>query len=284
MALELIVTNESGTHSILSSAAESSVDFIVKDNQGGQISYEAAVDFAKKNIPRSKGGLSLSEFQIEKVNQSVSKAYEISADYVLVQSESTISELDSNRISRQDLEPFMSNYQSSSESQHVTQSLETVDAVPIIGNVAPNYKGGIGFDGERFEGVDYLVPVTVFTIERLMFTSDINIAFRNKLDSLTDKINSDQFLEYKPKEVLCLGSNFQVTRGERLARVTHDFKMSKQKVIKIGDAEIKKEGWDYFWTLYQKKVENNFLVKTPRAMYTERIYEKAQFSLALGVL
>ena len=169
--------------------------------------------------------------------------------------------------------------------QHITQSLATVQAKAPPGKVAPNFQGAIGVTHDNVEGVDITVPVYNFTETHYFDDLLVTGAYKAALFFLTGKVNVAAFRGFAPGEVLFLGASGS-KRGRDDWEITFRFAASPNVTgLTVGNiAGINKSGWDYLWVRYADAEDTNAkaLVKRPIAAYVERVYEFGDFS-ALGI-
>lgn len=165
-------------------------------------------------------------------------------------------------------------------SQHITQSLQTVQKKDLNG-VAADLGGAIGFDGENVNGVDITVPVWTW-----QETHYLDTVLTSAYYACTGKVNTDVFQSFQPGEVIFLGAS-GTKRGDGKWEVTFKFAASPNKtgIVIGGIAGIDKKGWEYLWVQYAADVDNakKVLIKKPFAVYVEKVYEEASFaSLGIG--
>lgn len=167
--------------------------------------------------------------------------------------------------------------------QHITQSLATVGR---YGPAATDKLGGaIGFDGERVEGVDIVVPVYHFSETHYKSAASVSPSYRLALFSVTGTVNSDSFRGFAPGEVLFLGASGS-RRGDDPDddwEITYKFAAQPNRTgITIGEISgISKKGWEYLWVQYAPEVdsEHSQIVQKPVAVYVERVYPHGDFSV-----
>jgi len=181
----------------------------------------------------------------------------------------------------------------------ITQSLGTINKYAPVGLEAPDFQGAIGVSEDKVEGVDITTPVYQFTETHYFTDTDVDAAFKFTIFGLTGKMNNADFKGFAPGEVLFLGATGG-RRGDDNWSITYRFACSPNVTgIGIGgvipedayyDATdntitgIDKLGWDYMWVRYDDYEDSIAfaLVKQPTAVYIERVYEPADFSL-LGI-
>lgn len=171
-------------------------------------------------------------------------------------------------------------------SQHITQSIQTVQSVPAPPNFsAPNHKGAIGVTPDSVEGVDVVVPVYQFSETYVFASSAVDGAYKAALFYLTGRVNDDTFRDFAAGEVLFLGAGGS-KRGDGLWEIQFRFAASPNATgLVIGDITgVNKKGWEYLWVRYKDEVDGTAkgIVKTPEAAYVEQVYYEGDFD-GLGI-
>jgi hypothetical protein len=216
---------------------------------------------------------------------------------------------------------------------HITQSKETMVVYPGVkpvmeftenedgtysyeptGETEPiptkNFHGGIGYNGETFDGVDITVPAWKSTIKLTVKDYVIDQNYLRMLRMLTGAVNNTPFDGFYPGEcrfVGCDGTR-RVQELERNYEAGNELEIDQPPEYEIvwdlifefeaapnmeqpidGLGLVYKNGWDYMWILRQpideqttetETDEKPKAVKTiPTAAYIERVYEYADFSI-----
>ncbi len=209
--------------------------------------------------------------------------YEVHVPYKIAGSEKT--NADGNP--QPPLQPNDSTFQfdTTGGTQHITQSEATVGAYGV--NPA-DHCGGIGFDGENFQGTDITVPVFKFSETHYFAPGAVTPEFTFNLFFTTGKVNADAFREYDPGEVLFLGA-VGARRGRHrddLWEITFHFAASKNRtLLEVGGITVDdKLGWEYLWVEYEPFIDvaAKARSKRPRAVYVERVYLLTEFQ-GLGI-
>lgn len=169
--------------------------------------------------------------------------------------------------------------------QKITQSLETIQSYAPEGEMAPDFQGAIGVDGDKVNGVDISVPTFAFEITIHVQPGLVTQAYILSLANLAWTVNTATFYGFDPGEVLFVGVRGS-QRGLEDVELTYKFQRQPTKYdIQVGDITVtQKDGWEYLWILYANSVDAtaNVLVKVPSAAYVERVYEYGDFSI-LGI-
>ena len=170
--------------------------------------------------------------------------------------------------------------------QKITQSLNTVASYSAggSGSTAPDFKGAIGFDGEKVEGCDITVPVFKFGETHWKAPSFVDQAYKIKVMEVTGQVNGAAFRGFSAGEVLFLGVS-GARRGrssDDLWELTYHFAASKNRTgLTVGPITgIAKKGWEYLWVLYEDGVDATAKsrVRTPIGAYVEQVYRAGDFS------
>jgi hypothetical protein len=90
--------------------------------------------------------------------------------------------------------------------QHITQSLQTVQRRPAPGTTAPDFGGAIGVTADGVEGVDITVPVYQFSETHYFTDAQVTASYKGAIFSCTGKTNAGSFRGFAAGEVLFLGA------------------------------------------------------------------------------
>lgn len=173
-------------------------------------------------------------------------------------------------------------FDTSGGTKHLSQSPSTVASYPAN---APSFNGAINVDEKgNIGGVDVTMPMFSFTETHFYSNSKVSNSFKRELSELTGKVNNSSFKGWSAGEVLFMGAS-GTRRGKRSKdkwEVTFKFSVSPNvKNLKVGDITVaSKDGWDYLWVKYGPEVnlQNRVLIRKPKYVYVERVYERASFS------
>jgi hypothetical protein len=165
--------------------------------------------------------------------------------------------------------------------QHITQSLGTVQRYARTGYVPPNFLGAVGVSQNNVDGVDIVVPVYHFSEVNYESNSQVDVAYKQTLFTLTGRVNNDIWNGYAAGEVLFLGAAGSMRAGGDW-EITYRFAASPNLTsITIGDITgIAKKGWEYLWVQYLDGVDNDAysLIKRPHSVHIEQVYPVGDFS------
>lgn len=187
---------------------------------------------------------------------------------------------------RPDTNDSFFSFDTSGGTQHITQSLSTIQKKAPPGKTAPDYKGAIGVTDSGVEGVDVTVPTYNFEERHYLPASSITPAYKATVFSLTGKVNLVAFKGFNPGEVLFMGASGSIRRHDQW-EITYKFNASPNVTgLSVGPdiTGVNKDGWDYLWVRYEKDEDGaaKKLVEIPEAAYVERVYSRADLNL-LGI-
>lgn len=169
--------------------------------------------------------------------------------------------------------------------QHITQSIATVNSYAPAGESAPDFNGAVGVVESNVEGVDITVPVFNFAETHYLDDSDVDSAYQQALFELTGKVNNAAWRWFYTGEVLFLGAAGS-KRGRGDWEITFRFAASMNRSgVNIGPITgISKKGWEYLWVRYRdtEHSASGTIAKEPVAVYIEQVYEYGSFAL-LGI-
>lgn len=180
--------------------------------------------------------------------------------------------------------PFISSFTVAGGTKHVVQSYAT-RAFPVNGDVV-NFNGGIGWDGDGFEGVDVPCPAINFDVTaRTPAGLLVRFAnFLNKVLPLVGTVNASKFYGCAPGTVLFNGITSSSLKtgtaasGEKFPYWEMGFSFSAMPIVtlNVGGVPVTKSGWEYVWHL----VDDNGSIQ---ATYLETVFAASDFSqLGLG--
>ena len=295
MALKLIIQNVK-TNGVSRTGRPTSEDLEMKliDTENRKFTHYQAKTFIPKNIPLSRDILRLESFDFENESGSAYRSFIINAHYTqppIEQSKSKAAEQKEKKKAFVLPPPFISGFRVGTESRHITNAEEekTASKTLVKGKKAPDFNGAIGFNGETFDGLDIVVPTIEFDVTRSMFATDIDAQFIHDLAFVTGRVNDGPFFLFKRGEVLGMGADVSISVDDDVAEVHYSFAVQLNtgnkgvnNPLKIAGQSVNKFGWDYFWVYNEKKVEKDFVIGKPRALYGVRPYQWTSFQNKLG--
>lgn len=181
--------------------------------------------------------------------------------------------------------PYVSSFSTAGGTAHLTSSFGT-RAYPINGEVV-DFGGGIGWNGDGFEGVD--VPTPSITFEITARTPEGFLAnfakFLNKILPYVGTVNATKFYGCDPGTVLFNGitsgglrQGTSSTTGQRFSywEMTFHFSASPNGYANVDGHPIPKGGWEYLWSLSDDSGKI-------QATYVETVFRSTDFrGLGLG--
>lgn len=188
--------------------------------------------------------------------------------------------------------PVQIRIDSTGGTQRITQSLRTVKRYgalynsggELVGQMAeedvPDFKGAIGFDGEKVEGCDIVIPQMNVVETFRLDPEEFDGSYVRTIRDLTGSVNEAPFRLWDAGEVLFLGGQAG-QRGTEQWELTLNYAIStNEDAIFVGDiGPIEKLGWDYLWVRYVDSADKNSQVRVPRYAYVEEVYPRNDLTL-----
>ena len=181
---------------------------------------------------------------------------------------------------------FVVNFNITTESQHITQALETVAQYVPQGKQKANYFGAIGVEGADVKGVD--IPVSKFSFGWTIYKPKelVTIDYVKALSTMVGCFNASTFLEFPRGELLLRGVSGSRRQKADDWELNCEFEHSANAGdFQIGDINVgSKLGHDYLWVAYEEAVDDTAKVALPkpRQVNVERVLREADFS-PLGI-
>lgn len=165
------------------------------------------------------------------------------------------------------------------KTQNITQSYGTTR----YGASAPDYGGAINVDRDGVRGVEVGIPGLEFQIEKTLSRGVLTFAYVLTLVNLTYNTNAAAFRDFAAGELLFLGAEFRQSSN---AEVTVVFKFSaspNRTGLVFGTITgVAKKGHQYLWVDYEAWETGGYVIRRPRGVYVEDVYESGNFNL-LGI-
>ena len=174
------------------------------------------------------------------------------------------------------------------ESQHVTQSLETINS---YGLAPPAFDGAIGVSAEggnqRVQGIDVGVGFFRWSETHYLTNATVTAAYRKAVADLVNTPINDDTFRVAPGSGTTFAAGtvrFLGARGTQRAddwEITFSFAYSPEVTFAIDlqgvPTNITKGGWEYVWYYYQQDASGADLITRPKFAYVERVYESGDF-------
>lgn len=156
---------------------------------------------------------------------------------------------------------------------------------------APDQHGFIGVTKDGIEGVDLIIPGFNWTETHYLSKAVATWTYLRTVSEMRGTVNSAPFRGFAAGEVLLADFSWAI-RGSGDVQVSFAFVRIPNKANFAIDTitGIDKNGHEYLWTFWQDKVETGMVqgepnpvevgvVREPRGVYVEKVYELADFSL-----
>lgn len=165
--------------------------------------------------------------------------------------------------------------------QRIMQTLNRKQSKARPGETPLDTHGLIGWDGERAEGVEVIVPSLQFEITKRQPKGIITHAYVRTLRGLTGKKNNGTFLTYAAGEVAFLGARGRQST-ESDPEVTYFFNVEENQTgLTIDEITgINKDGQDYLWVYYEPDQDfaADALTAKPHTAFVDEVRKAADFS------
>lgn len=245
----------------------------------GCTSEQDVVDWISANVELTVAGFPFADFSADESDE-IAGDYDVEVNWGLPQN------VGSDQT--QDTIEYAFNFQA--PGGHIFQSLSTVAAYtdPALGfEVDPDNFGGainVVFDGGKYrvEGLNISPPNEVFKLAYRASNSVITGAYQSLVRSMCGKVNSTTFRgEPAGSLMLVRASGGRDTSG--IWSIEFGFgNIENDTNIQIGDITVtQKDGFDLLWAHYGNRLNANAngLVITPRYVFVERVFKRADFNL-----
>lgn len=187
---------------------------------------------------------------------------------------------DPDQDSRFSYYPFISSFSTAGGTRHVEVSYAT--RAYAINGTAPDFGGGIGWNGEGFDGVDVVSPAIAFDVTARTpagFVANFG-DFLNKVVPYVGCVNDAPFFGCSAGTILFNGISSSALRSRTTQsgmtdyywEMAYSFTASPNVVLNVHGVSVPKGGWEYLWTLGN---ENGGI----QAVYVEKVYPEANLSM-----
>lgn len=169
----------------------------------------------------------------------------------------------------------------SGQTEHITQSLQTISKTKRNGGVAPDNRRAIRITANgEVQGVDRITPR--FEYSMTITVGFITLNYLQTLKSLVGTTNNATFHGQNRGEVLLLGVNGQSKDAQKYTITFHFASEENQASIDVcGDGTLivpLKRGHEYLWVSYKETETEGVLFAQPDSAYVEEIYAQADWS------
>ena len=140
----------------------------------------------------------------------------------------------------------------SPQTTKITQSLGTTSKQGIGSDTAPDFKGGIAYNGKTFQGCDKVIGSLSFTITQYKPIENITNAFVQQLEACVGCVNNATWRGRAAGEVLFMGVSGS-KRSEDDFQLAFKFQSQPNATgLSVGEITgIDKLGWEHLWVLYE---------------------------------
>jgi len=189
--------------------------------------------------------------------------------------------------------------------QHITQSMRIavkyeagifndeytlLEAEKRFPSNSADMSGAIGVDSNGVNGVDVVCPQLQWQENYDVPNVYVTSAYIRGVASLTGTTNNASFRGFEAGEVLFVGCSGNQEWDDQKGRgpwsLSYRFVASKNMSGNTIGAitGIGKKGHEYLWVRYEDAVDSSTLIKKPKAVYVNKVYNESNFAgLGIGV-
>jgi len=188
-------------------------------------------------------------------------------------------------------------FETSGGTTKITQALSETRFAPA-GQTAPDMNEAIGFDGERVQGIEIVIPALKWTEVYDVPDSLVTTEYIKQLAGLVGTTNNQSFRGFRPGEVLFVGCSgnqaWDTERGDGPWNLSYKFvaQQNAEDLTGSGGSDtrltvgsitnITKKGHEYLWVRYQDETSGTNVIKQPVGVYVDQVYKSTNFAL-LGI-
>jgi len=168
------------------------------------------------------------------------------------------------------------------QTEHVTQSIETVSRTNRGGGVAPDYKGAIGVTKDSILGCDRIKPYLEWS--RTVTLTATTFDYWYQVSTLVGTTNQGTFYGTSAGKQLFLGVSGNIKDFNKcVATFKFAYAPDLASILICDGLTVPiKAAWDFLWVAYKNIDDTNKLAQQPFAAFVERIYRRSDFS-TLGI-
>lgn len=168
------------------------------------------------------------------------------------------------------------------QTEHVTQSIQTVDKYNRGGGVAPDYKGAIGVTKDSILGCDRIKPYLEWS--RTVTLTSTTFEYWYTVSGLVGTTNKFTWYGAAEGTLLFLGVSGNIKDFNKCVATFKFAYAPNLTAILICDGltVANKAAWDFLWVAYKNIDDTNKLAQQPFAAFVERVYRREDF-IQLGI-
>lgn len=290
------VVNEAGGDSVTRETGQNPRvvwRFLIQGATDASDAYDALFDYLQDNFLDDGGNIASYNIPLSSIKISTTDSnYIYEADVVFeypndANDEST--DINEQTYQQPDVDELDYSYTTTGGTSHVSHSIATLGAA---GANIRDFDGGIGWNGDGFDGVDIITPHAEFSISVNWPKTFFTQAYRLMLANATGAINSAIWQGFAAGCVLFKGVNAQPksfsktlddgsTIKDYYWRATYTFEANPASTIVFNNTTLTKRGFDYVWKLSEKTENNGNLESDVVQVNVEQVYPEFDFSLLL---
>lgn len=168
-----------------------------------------------------------------------------------------------------------------SQQSHITSVKNNSDQIHFP--TAQNVGAAIGVDGDEIHGVDVYRPVGSLRVSKRVNNSTMSRAFRNQIRRGQNCVNSGNWFDWSPGEVLFTGAEISPISASEW-RVTYNFLFATYAVPAVATLSdgttitVPYGPWEYLWYRFASKTVSGVNQKVVLSVHLAQVYELFNFS------
>lgn len=270
--------------------------FKINGADDASTAYASLLSWLETNFSDGQGGIASYNVPLSNIRLSATASpfsYTAEVTFEFPSQNQVDNDINDSGYTLPDIEPNDYMFSTLGGSSHITHSLETLSATPAESTAtARDFGGGIGWNGESFDGCDVVTPKPEFSITASWPKDYISTTYRLQIADATGATNSAKWDGYEPGCVLFKGMSARPVKFEYSDesnnkiqdwywRATYSFEASPSVTLSFGGKQVKKRGYDYLWRLMEKTEDSTTheLKTTVKQINVERVYPEFDFSL-----
>lgn len=243
--------------------------FLIRGVDDASDAYDALYNYLLANFSDGDGGIASYDIPLSNIRVSTTDSnyiYEGEATFEYPpDAEIDDDDINDPTYEQPEIDELDYTYNTTGGTSHVTHSLATLGRA---GASLRDFDGGIGWNGNGFDGVDVITPHEEFTISVNWPKTFFTQAYRLALASATGSINSLPWQGFAAGCVLFKGvqaspKSFKYTAPDGSTvkdyywRATYYFEANPASTIVFNGTTLVKRGFDYVWRLVEKTESTN---------------------------
>lgn len=265
--------------------------FVIRGASDASDAFDALMDYLSTNFSDGSGGVASYDMPLDSVKITTTDnnyLYEGEASFAYPpESEDQDDDINDAGYAQPEIDELDYSYNTTGGTSHLSYSLATLGRA---GAALRDFGGGIGWNGQGFDGVDVITPHAEFSISVNWPAAFFTQAYRLALANATGCINSASWQGFAAGCVLFKGvqaspKSFKVTLSDGSTvksyywRATYNFEANPASTVVFNGTTLVKRGFDYLWKLSEKTESSGGDVQSQVVQVNvEQVYPEFDFA------